>query len=199
MPRSLCWGHKVEVFTVSYKVKYFQFENHSDFVYDIIKQIPLKHMTLGAWALELIFSSYRIRGVMMKANLATNAVIHYLNVTSIHVLLQYLLSSFDRKLETWTIKICVDLIVLWDIRSSWGIHFKAQGAFKSLCELVDQVVSSLAEIVHLFKRCCKKSVFYWIQVSIFKVPQDFSNLTSALVTEVYAFVFDRIWGCLVKE
>ena len=89
----------MEVFTVSYKVKYFQFENHSDFVYDIIKQIPLKHMTLGLGALELIFSSYRIRGVGMKANLATNAVIHYLNVTSIHVL-QYLLSSFDRKLET---------------------------------------------------------------------------------------------------
>ena len=45
----------------------------------IIKQTPLKHMTLGAWALELIFSSYRIKGVQMKANLATNAVIHYLN------------------------------------------------------------------------------------------------------------------------
>ena len=115
-------------------------------------------MTLGAWALELIFSSYRIKGVEMKANLATNAVIHYLNVTSIHVL-QYLLSSFDRKLETWTIKICVDLIVLWDIRFSWGIHFKAQGAFKSLCELVDQVVSSLAEIVHLFKQYVVKGQF----------------------------------------
>ena len=28
---------------------------------------------------NLIFSSYRIKGVEMKANLATNAVIHYLN------------------------------------------------------------------------------------------------------------------------
>ena len=124
-------------------------------------------MTLGPWALELIFSSYRIRGVVMKANLATNAVIHYLNVTSIHVL-QYLLSSFDRKLETWTIKICVDLIVLWDIRSSWGIHFKAQGAFKSLCELVDQVVSSLAEIVHLFKQGCKKSVLIKLKFQLLR-------------------------------
>ena len=34
----------------------------------------------------------------MKANLATNAVIHYLNVTSIHGL-QYLLSFLDRGLQ----------------------------------------------------------------------------------------------------
>ena len=156
-------------------------------------------MTLGPWALELIFSSYRIRGVVMKANLATNAVIHYLNVTSIHVL-QYLLSSFDRKLETWTIKICVDLIVLWDIRFSWGIHFKAQGAFKSLCELVDQVVSSLAEIVHLFKQYVVKGQFLIeFRFQFLRNTREFSNLTSALVTEIYAFVFDRIWGCLVKE
>ena len=57
---------------------------------------------------KLIFSSYRIKGVEMKANLATNAVIHYLNFTSI-LGLQYLLSSFDRRWET--IEKFVDLIV----------------------------------------------------------------------------------------
>ena len=65
-------------------------------------------------------------------------------------------------IECWKheqLKKSVDLIVFGDIRFSWCVHFQAEGAFKSLCELVDQVVSSLAEIVHLCKQFVVKGQF----------------------------------------